>query len=82
MIGVETRDWSVPLGRPRISLAADSPCLVNISMCLWHTPLLRVLLPCCGDRTPRLPRLTQPLEALHFEDDIQLVFFHPQYAFR
>ncbi|CAN0303343.1 unnamed protein product, partial [Ectocarpus sp. 4 AP-2014] len=27
-------------------------------------------------------RLTQPLEALHLEDDIQLVFFHPQYAFR
>eukprot|EP00904_Undaria_pinnatifida_P002264 jgi/Undpi1/12038/HiC_scaffold_4.g01737.m1 len=26
--------------------------------------------------------LTQPLEALHLEDDIQLVFFHPQYAFR
>ncbi|CAM9355890.1 unnamed protein product [Ascophyllum nodosum] len=26
--------------------------------------------------------LTQPLEALRLEDDIQLVFFHPQYSFR
>ena len=26
--------------------------------------------------------LTQALEPLHFEDDIQLVFFHPRYVFR
>ncbi|CAM9336510.1 unnamed protein product, partial [Choristocarpus tenellus] len=26
--------------------------------------------------------LTQPLESLHVEDDIQLVFFHPLYTFR
>ena len=56
--------------------------LTRAACCFSLSFFLRVCAACLLSLFVNTASLTQPLEALHLEDDIQLVFFHPQYAFR